>query len=191
MSLRSSHGGLRRWGDGISASCFSGLLKARVLLSTDYGASWSVAETPIDSGSSAGIFALAFRDDDTQKGVAVGGDYTSEDLAGNNVAVTEDGGASWALVGPGAVGGLREAVAYIACGSDTTLVLALGPSGADLSRDDGRTWVALRTPWRGLHTYSQAHGARWGWGAGAGGAVAKFVAAEALAADVEPSFPRL
>jgi photosystem II stability/assembly factor-like uncharacterized protein len=47
---------------------------ARVWRTTNYGASWKVATTPITAGlASAGIFSLAFCD--ARHGVAVGGDY--------------------------------------------------------------------------------------------------------------------
>ena len=53
-----------------------------------------------------------------------------------------------------------------------SMVLAVGPSGADVSVTRGRTWEPLRTPWRGLHTFSQARGAGRGFSAGGGGGIA-------------------
>ncbi len=47
--------------------------KARVLRTRDRGRTWTVAETPLKAGASAGIFSIAFRD--SQHGVIVGGDY--------------------------------------------------------------------------------------------------------------------
>src|SRR5262249_14738950 len=49
---------------------------ARVLRTTDGGNRWAAATTPITSGESAGIFAVAFRD--AMNGVIVGGDYRKE-----------------------------------------------------------------------------------------------------------------
>ena len=160
-------GGLAWIGMGASAG------QARVLRTVDFGHSWQVSATPIGSGPSAGIFSLAFRD--SRNGVAVGGDYQLEDEAVNNVAVTVDGGMSWQLAAP--TGGFRSVVAYI----DTlvgTLLLAIGPSGSDVSRDNGDSWIALRTPWRGLHTYSQAGHAVRGFAAGARGGIAGLLLAE-------------
>jgi hypothetical protein len=49
--------------------------------------------------------------------------------------------------------------------------IAVGPSGADLSRDDGRTWTSIEGP--GFHTFGFARNARVGWGAGEKGAIAR------------------
>src|ERR1051325_2079528 len=50
--------------------------KSRVLRTTDGGRSWQVADTPLASGPSAGIFSIAFRD--AKHGVIAGGDYKKE-----------------------------------------------------------------------------------------------------------------
>ena len=47
--------------------------RARVLRTTDDGRTWRVAETPIRSGQSSGIFSIAFRD--RKHGIIAGGDY--------------------------------------------------------------------------------------------------------------------
>ena len=48
---------------------------ARVLHSVDRGRTWVASQTPVQhDGKSAGIFSIAFADD--QRGVVVGGDYT-------------------------------------------------------------------------------------------------------------------
>jgi photosystem II stability/assembly factor-like uncharacterized protein len=52
-----------------------GAAQARVFRSDDGGATWQVSATPIHSGPSAGIFALAFRGQ--QHGFAVGGDFAT------------------------------------------------------------------------------------------------------------------
>ena len=168
MALRS--GGLAWIGMGAAA-------RARVLRSDDFGNTWQVAETPLDSGPSAGIFSLAALDDATA--VAVGGDYQTEDEAVRNVAVTDDGGVTWQLAPE--PGGFRSVAAFVET-ERGPLLLALGPSGADLSTDCGKSWRGLPTPVRGLHTYSQAPGAVCGWAAGAGGAVARLEPTVALRA---------
>jgi hypothetical protein len=48
----------------------------------------------------------------------------------------------------------------------------VGPSGADLSTDDGHTWTKIEGP--GFHTFSFAPRAPIGWGAGERGAIARF-----------------
>src|SRR6267143_2202813 len=70
--------------------------KARVLRTSDRGRTWKISETPLIAGASAGIFSVAFRD--AKHGVIVGGDYTKEKEASDNLAVTSDGGVTWMLV---------------------------------------------------------------------------------------------
>ncbi|HEV7397122.1 MAG TPA: YCF48-related protein [Pyrinomonadaceae bacterium] len=142
--------------------------KARVLRTTDGGRSWKIAEAPIVSGASAGIFSIAFRD--AKHGVVVGGDYKKEKESGNNLALTSDGGVTWTL-GSG-LSGFRSAVAYQPRVGAATLI-AVGPSGADYSTDDGRTWRALEG--RGYDTFSFVRDGSIGWGAGADGGLANML----------------
>jgi len=117
-------------------------LSARVLHTSDRGKSWSVVNTPLDSGESAGIFSITFRD--ALHGVIVGGDYKQENLAVNNVAITNDGGKTWQLVRDNGLSGFRSAVKFLP--NSASSLIALGPTGADLSQDDGKTWSPLVLP---------------------------------------------
>lgn len=137
---------------------------SRVLRSIDGGRSWAIAKTPLLSGESAGIFSIAFRDD--RHGVIVGGDYRREQTAGANAAITGDGGLTWTLASHG-VGGYRSVVAWVP-GTAASFVAA-GPSGMDVSDDNGRTWRP--TAAAGFDTVSFAPG-RVGWAAGAAGRMA-------------------
>ena len=136
--------------------------KARVLYTTDGGHNWNVADTPLKSGQSSGIFSIAFRD--ARHGVIVGGDYTKEKEAIDNVAVTSDGGATWTL-GTG-LSGFRSVVAY-----SQGVFIAVGPSGTDVSNDDGKTWTPLEGP--GFDTFCFVKGNKLGWGSGAQGSIGK------------------
>src|SRR5207247_591711 len=107
--------------------------QARVFRSDDGGATWQVSATPMHSGPTAGIFALAFRGQ--QHGLAVGGDFTTPTVAPAALALTSDGGSSWQLA-PGAPGQYRSGAAWVT-GRDA---IAVGPSGSDVSTDQGRTW---------------------------------------------------
>src|SRR6185503_20748025 len=108
--------------------------KSRVLRTADGGRTWQVADTPLASGPSAGIFSIAFRDQ--KHGVVAGGDYKKEQEAVDNLAVTSDGGATWKLVK--GLSGFRSVVAYVP-GMKTPALVAIGPSGTDYSLDDGQT----------------------------------------------------
>ena len=123
---------------------------------------------PLERGSpSSGVVTLAFRD--SLDGVALGGDLSAADAFRENVARTTDGGRTWTLGGrppfPGAVYGS----AYASRPGPAPL-LAVGPKGAALSRDDGTTWTAVS---------SQAYWAvafaspRRGWMVGPGGRITR------------------
>ncbi|MDG4821636.1 oxidoreductase [Asanoa sp. WMMD1127] len=107
---------------------------ARVFRSDDLGRTWRVTDTPVPSGPSAGIYSLAFRDRD--HGVAVGGDYAAPTAAPDGAAVTRDGGRTWTPA-PREPGEYRSGAAWM-----TRLgpVLAVGPTGSDISFDGGRHW---------------------------------------------------
>jgi photosystem II stability/assembly factor-like uncharacterized protein len=140
--------------------------KSRVLRTSDGGRTWQVADTPLASGPSSGIFSIAFRD--AKHGVIAGGDYKKEPEAVDNLAVTNDGGVTWTLVK--GLSGFRSVVAYVP-GTKTPTLIAVGPSGGDYSFDDGRTWQPIDGP--GFDTFSFAPGKQLGWGAGAQGKIGK------------------
>jgi photosystem II stability/assembly factor-like uncharacterized protein len=151
----------RAWiGTGASTRC-------RVLRTTDRGLTWIIAETPVAASPSAGIFSVAFRD--AQHGVTVGGDYQKEKAAGDNAAVTADGGTTWTKVS--GLSGFRSVVAVVP--GMTRSWLAVGPSGSDISRDDGQTWQALGGD--GYHAFSFARRGHAGWGVGEGGRIGKLI----------------
>ena len=111
--------------------------RARVLRSTDAGATWAIAETPLAAGPSAGIYSIAFRD--ARHGIIVGGDYAKEAEAIDNAAVTSDAGKTWKPAS--GLSGYRSVVASLPGGRGRFQIwLAIGPTGADVSSDDGKTW---------------------------------------------------
>lgn len=110
--------------------------RSRVLHSADAGRTWTVADTPLAAGPSTGIFSIAFRD--ARHGIVVGGDYTREHEAADNAARTSDGGRTWTLVT--GLGGYRSVVAHLGADRGAQLWMAVGPSGSDISADDGKTW---------------------------------------------------
>jgi photosystem II stability/assembly factor-like uncharacterized protein len=107
---------------------------ARVFHSGDRGFTWSVANTPIVSGTeSAGIFSIFFLDRKT--GFVVGGNYQQEKVSGANFARTIDGGNTWTL-GP-KLPGYRSAIVAI---SSLPLLIAVGPSGVDTLLPNENSW---------------------------------------------------
>ncbi len=144
-----------------------GTTASRVLRSEDFGSTWTVGQTPLATGTSTGIFSVAFRD--ALHGVAVGGNYSREGEAVDNAVYTSDGGRTWALAEAGGLSGFRSVVACVP--NTPASLIAIGPSGADRSDDDGRTWKPLESP--GFHAFSFAPGTAVGWGAGEGGRIAR------------------
>jgi len=142
-------------------------LKSRVLHTHDRGRSWSIADTPLRGGGSAGAFSVAFRD--ATHGVVVGGDYQKEAEAVDNLAVTSDGGRTWIAIKEHALSGFRSVVAPVP-GTKTSWI-AVGPQGADWSDDDGHTWSAIAGT--GFHTFSFSPSGRLGFGAGGKGTLGR------------------
>ncbi|MEZ5291199.1 MAG: hypothetical protein R2745_08960 [Vicinamibacterales bacterium] len=140
-----------------------GTTAGRVLASHDEGRTWRVVRTPVATGDATGIFSIAFRD--PRHGVVVGGTYTDERAATDNVAVTADGGASWTRPARGLTG-FRSAVTWWRDGW-----LAVGPTGADWSADDGRTWTPAGGD--GYDAVSVAPDGALAWASGAGGRLGK------------------
>jgi photosystem II stability/assembly factor-like uncharacterized protein len=107
--------------------------EARVFRSDNRGQTWRVSSTPMNSGPSAGIFALAFRGQ--QHGLAVGGDFLLPTASPDNFASTRDGGTSWDLIS-GAPPEYRSGAAWV----NGNTAIAVGPSGSDFSTDGGESW---------------------------------------------------
>ena len=111
---------------------------ARVLRTEDRGVSWSEASVPVVSGEAAGLASVAFRTDAI--GVALGGDIARQDSLADTVARTTDGGRTWTRGGRLPFTGAAYGAVYVP-GSDA--LVAVGPRGVALSRDDGETWDVL------------------------------------------------
>jgi photosystem II stability/assembly factor-like uncharacterized protein len=115
----------------------SGGSVARLHQTTDWGASWTVAATPIRQGSpSQGIFAVAAPA--TGSLIIVGGDYQQPDSSRANVALSRDGRSF--TTPPGQPAGFRSGAAVLTRGSRPALVVAVGTSGSDISYNHGGTW---------------------------------------------------
>jgi photosystem II stability/assembly factor-like uncharacterized protein len=152
-----------------------GAAQARVLRTTDRGATWSEAATPIVAGtSSAGIFSIAFSD--ALHGIIVGGDYRKEREPSDNVALTRDGGRTWTAGGGVRLRSFRSGVVFIP-GSRGREVIAVGPAGSDRSLDGGGTWSLLGDV--GFHAVSVDRTGKGVWAAGEQGRIGRLVPAGA------------
>ena len=142
-----------------------GTTAARVLHSSDNGRTWTAVTTPARHDSqNAGIFSVAFRD--SLHGIAVGGDYSKDKEARDNIAVTSDGGKTWTAPAGGPAG-FRSAVAWV---PDRKIWVVTGTSGSDVSTDDGASWKQFdATSYNGLAFVSGA-----GWAVGGRGRIAGF-----------------
>ncbi|HKS30288.1 MAG TPA: hypothetical protein VJS44_20855 [Pyrinomonadaceae bacterium] len=140
---------------------------ARIFRSSDGGRTWAVVKSPIPGGKSAGVFSLTFWN--ARAGVAVGGDYTKEREAKDNVAVTNDGGRTWTLIKGKGPGGYRSCVAFLS-GPKNPMLITVGPSGSEYSTDGGQSWTSIGT--EGFHSASFA--SLYGWAVGETGRVAHY-----------------
>lgn len=139
---------------------------ARVFHSRDRGRTWTVTTTPLNSTTAtAGIFSIAFRD--SRRGVIVGGDYSKPNGATHNVAITSDGGRTWREP-RGRPAGYRSAVAYVA---RLRAWIAVGPTGSDISRDDGETWTSFDSGAYNALSFAPDGS---GWAVGPEGRITKF-----------------
>jgi photosystem II stability/assembly factor-like uncharacterized protein len=137
---------------------------ARMFHSTDRGKTWTVEETPIASGNaSSGIFSIVAT---PWAVIAVGGDYKDPSRPYRVAAYSTDHGKTWSLATQ-QPGGYRSAVVAL-----YGAMLAVGPSGEDISEDFGVHWK---------HTDSLDLNAAFildiynGWAVGAKGTIARLV----------------
>ncbi len=121
--------------------------QARIYFRPPAGAAWRVADCPLPSGPSRGVFSIALgRVQGRETLVAVGGDYRSEESSRPCAASSTDGGATWVAAAEGP-GGYRSAVAFFQSGSRSMFVCT-GPGGSDGSAD-GMRWHRLSS--QGFH----------------------------------------
>lgn len=144
----------------------TGIAGARVFRSVDFGLSWTVADTPLLHGPSAGVFSLASKIDGSA--VIVGGDYKRHDSTERNAATSMDGGLTWRAVTAAPPGGFRSCVAWIP--GYRQAWITVGESGADLSIDGGSSWSKISD--RGYHAVAFGPGGA-GYAVGAGGRFAR------------------
>jgi len=126
----------------------TGGVVSRLWISKDKGEHWTNLSTPVIQGeSTTGIFSFA---QNNKALILVGGDYLKESVAIKHNFYSLDGGKNW-LTPATPTRGYRECVEPIT----SKTVLATGPSGTDISNDNGITWKALSDE-KGLHVVRKA-----------------------------------
>ena len=136
---------------------------ARIFRTRDSGHAWTVHDSAIPASEAGGVFSLAFRN--ARHGVAVGGDFTKPRKGEDTTSRTRTG-KRW--VSGGDASGYRSGVDWVT-GHRGTLV-AVGPTGSDISRDGGRSWRRFsRTPYDAVSCTNRGVC----WASGPDGAVAR------------------
>jgi photosystem II stability/assembly factor-like uncharacterized protein len=121
----------------------AGAARARVLATTDAGATWNAYLIPdgFTQGTPvSGIASVEFRD--RFHGILGGGDVVASTTPQVNVARSTDGGVTWALTTPTPFTGAVYGLAYVPNRLKQTVV-ATGPGGAAWTPDEGDTWTLL------------------------------------------------
>jgi photosystem II stability/assembly factor-like uncharacterized protein len=112
----------------------TGAFAARVLHTTNAGKDWSVSAVPIAAdNASSGIFSIARSSVGSL--AAVGGDYENPTVASRIAAFSEDQAKTWQSPAQQPAG-YRSGVVS----EDGPTLLAVGPSGSDISIDAGLHW---------------------------------------------------
>ena len=112
--------------------------RARVFRTTDRGRTWTVHDTGVPGGASAGLFGIAFAD--ARNGVAIGGDYAIERGVTDVAIRTSDGGVTWHRAGTvSRPDGVNQGL-HLIPGSRPTRFVAVGAYGTAFSDDFGATW---------------------------------------------------
>ena len=137
---------------------------ARVFHSPDFGKTWTVADTPIASGNaSSGIFSLVAT---PWAVVVVGGDYKDPSRSSKVAAYSQDEGKTWTLAAQ-QPGGYRSAVVAL-----YGAMLAVGPTGEDISEDFGAHWKKIGSLDLNAAFVLDIYN---GWAVGAKGTIARLV----------------
>jgi photosystem II stability/assembly factor-like uncharacterized protein len=128
-------------GDARNAYIATGAPGARLLKSTDAGATWSALETPFVRGTVAGLTGLSFIGN---RGVAVAADINRLriDTSTKVVGTTTDGGRTWTLANRPPLPGSLSGVTWVP-GAGTNTMVAVSYGGAFYSTTLGREWTTI------------------------------------------------
>ncbi len=144
---------------------------SRVLISKDYCRSWVSGSVPVRRSKMGGVFSVHFS---TEKdGVVIGGDSENPEFKDRIYAVTSDGGKTWGVPTPAyPPSGFRSSVARFIDDKEVKLV-AVGPSGTDLSTDLGNKWRKVSE--KGFRVVNFTPDGKQGFAAGNKGQIARWI----------------
>ncbi len=138
---------------------------SRLWVSRNGGKRWLPLSTPIIQGkSTTGIFSLACYG--KRKMIIVGGDYKDDTLRKDHVFYTKNKGRRW-LAPVRSTRGYRECVTFF----NEETVVAVGPSGTDISFDGGLNWYPENDE-KQFHVIKKARKGNLAIAAGGGGRIA-------------------
>lgn len=112
----------------------------RLLLTDDYGKTWSESPSPIVKGEVAGHTSVSFIN---HVGFVTGGDLFISDRYTDNCAFSQDNGKTWRLTArPQKTKGAFYGGALSKVGTHY-FAFACGPNGMEYTHDLGKTWIHL------------------------------------------------
>ncbi len=111
---------------------------SRIFTREDWDTTWVALPSPMRSGSAEGIFSLAY-DGQSQRLVAVGGDYRAGEPSATVAAYSDDGGIQWKLADQPPSEFRSAVVRSPPLDRNVGWFLATGPSGTDVS-EAGENW---------------------------------------------------
>ena len=113
---------------------------ARLLITQDFGKTWTAKETPMVKGEAAGITSVRMLD--AQRGIIAGGDLGQMNSFLDQLFLTQDQGNTWTKINPSTTPGPIYGSALTRIGN-TEILITTGPKGAQVTDDWGRTWQPI------------------------------------------------
>lgn len=144
---------------------------SRIVISRDRAKTWTAHTVPMPRNESSGIFSIEFTD--AKHGIAVGGDYLKQKIVRGNMAVTNNGGRTWTKTKGKPTTGYRSCVVSGKSKVGKPIMIAVGPTGTDVSIDGGKTFANVSSD--GFHAVQFTPDGKQAWASGPDGKIALWV----------------